>query len=93
MPRERKFSLPDSGSMMVLARCLSGRRLEILRSLTAGEKSLGQLAREIGVHRGYLTETINLLQSQELVRVERRGRSKVPRLTVDRIVIQLREAV
>lgn len=74
-----------------MSKCLTGRRLEILRSIARKPQSLGDLAREAKVHRGFLTETVNLLQSQEIVRIVRDGRRKIPELAIDRLVINLQE--
>jgi len=89
--KERKLALTDGESLTLLAKCLSGRRIEILRSIAQKKQSLGEIAREVGVHRGFLAETVNLLQGQQLVRVVRVGKKKVPELLVERIVVQLQE--
>lgn len=65
--------------------------MEILRCIARRRQSLDEIARETGVHRGFLTETISLLQSQQIIRVVREGRRKIPELAVDRLVVILRE--
>jgi predicted transcriptional regulator len=90
--REKAVSLSDDDSLALIAKCLSGRRLEVLLSIARKRQSLGQIAKELGVHRGFLTEAISLLQSQQLVRVVREGRRKIPEIAVDRIVVNIKEA-
>ena len=89
--KERKFDAGNDESLSLVARCLMGRRLDVLRCIARRRQSLEEIAKETGVHRGFLTETINLLQSQQIIRVVREGRRKVPELAVDRLVIALRE--
>ena len=89
--RERAFGLADDDALGIISKCLSGRRLEILTSITRKRQSLGEIAEELGVHRGFLTETIHLLQSQQIVRIVRDGRRKIPEIAVDKLVISLRE--
>ncbi len=89
--REKKLAISDGDALALVSKCFSGRRLEILRSISPGSRSLGEIAEDTHVHRGFLTETVNLLQSQQIVRVVRAGRRKVPELVIDRIVINLQE--
>lgn len=89
--REKKLTLSDDDSLALVSKCLGGRRLEILRSIAQKSQSLGEIAKEAKVHRGFLTETVNLLQSQQIVRIVRVGRRKIPELLVDRLVISLQE--
>jgi predicted transcriptional regulator len=89
--KERAVGLSEEDSLALIAKCLSGRRLEILLSIARKRQSLGQIAKELGVHRGFLTETISLLQSQQLIRIVLEGRRKIPEIAVDRLVVNLRE--
>ncbi len=89
--REKKLTISDDDSLALVSKCFSGRRLEILRSISRGPRSLGEIAKETRVHRGFLTDTVNLLQGQQIVRVVRAGRRKVPELVIDRLVINLQE--
>ncbi len=89
--RERNVSLSDEDALGLIAKCLSGRRLEILMSIARKRQSLGDIAKDVGVHRGFLTETINLLQSQQIIRVVREGRRKIAEIAVERLVVNLRE--
>ncbi len=89
--REKKLALSEDASLALVSKCLAGRRLEILRSISRRSQSLGEIAKETSVHRGFLTDTVNLLQSQQIVRIIRVGRRKVPELVVDRLVINLQE--
>src|SRR5205823_3970932 len=89
--KERKFDAGNDASLGLVARCLTGRRLEVLRCIARRRQSLEEIARETGVHRGFLTDTISLLQSEQIIRVVREGRRKIPELTIDRLVITLRE--
>ena len=88
--KEKTVSLSDD-SLDLIAKCLSGRRLEILLLIAKKRQSLGDIAKEVGVHRGFLTETINLLQSQQIIRINRDGRRKIPEMAIERIVVNLRE--
>ena len=90
--KEKAVSLSDHDSLALIAKCLSGRRLEVLLSIARKRQSLGQIAKELGIHRGFLTETISLLQGQQLIRVVREGRRKIPEIAVDRLVVNLKEA-
>ena len=90
--REKAVNLSENDSLALIAKCLSGRRLEVLLSIAHKRQSLGQIAKELGVHRGFLTETISLLQSQQIIRVVREGRRKIPEIAVDRLVVNLKEA-
>lgn len=89
--RERKLAADEDDSLNLVAKCLAGRRLEILRCIARKRQSLEEIAQETGVHRGFLTETINLLLSQQIIRIAREGRRKIPELAIDRLVISLRE--
>jgi predicted transcriptional regulator len=89
--KEKRFSLSEESALTLVSKCLSGRRLEILRSIARKPQSLGEIAKDARVHRGFLTETVNLLQSQQIVRIVRNGRRKVPELVIDRLVINLQE--
>ncbi len=90
--REKRLSVLDDESLDILSKCLTGRRLEVLRSIIRKRQSLGDIASELHVHRGFLTETVNLLQSQQIIRIVREGRRKVPEVLVDRLTISLQEA-
>jgi predicted transcriptional regulator len=89
--KDKTFDLSDDDALALISKCLSGRRREILSSIARKRQSLGELAKEVGVHRGFLTETVSLLQSQGLVRIVRDGRRKIPEIAVDRLIVSLRE--
>jgi len=52
-------------------------RREILKQLTAGSLSAGELAKSFSITKGSMSHHFNVLKAAELVRTERRGQSIV----------------
>jgi len=52
-------------------------RREILKKLTAGSLSAGELAKSFTITKGSMSHHFNVLKAAELVRTERRGQSIV----------------
>jgi len=52
-------------------------RREILKQLTAGSLSAGELANSFAITKGSMSHHFNVLKAAELVRTERRGQSIV----------------
>ncbi|HYQ46539.1 MAG TPA: autorepressor SdpR family transcription factor [Polyangiaceae bacterium] len=52
-------------------------RREILKKLTAGSRSAGELAASFAITKGSMSHHFNVLKAAQLVRTERRGQSIV----------------
>src|SRR3954465_16051352 len=65
------------GSEGILKALADPTRREILKRLTAGSLSAGELASSFSITKGSMSHHFNVLKAAELVRTERRGQSIV----------------
>jgi predicted transcriptional regulator len=64
-------------------------RLEILRRLGNGSWTVGKLARSLGRHAPAVSRDLRLLESRGLIRMELRGRERVPSLRARFVLLPL----
>jgi predicted transcriptional regulator len=86
-----RLTLEDADELESVAKCFTRRRAEILKCISKNGKNLEEISEEIKVNRSFLTETIRMFREAGIIKVEREGKSKIPRVAADRVVFEIVE--
>ena len=88
---EIKFSLNNPNRLEILGKILSATKMKVLREIALNKSlSIGEIQERININRSFLTETLQLLQSLNIIKIKRDGRKKIPLINVSKIIIDLK---
>jgi len=84
------FTIKDPNRLEILGKVLSATKIKVLSEIVSNKNlSIGEIEKKLNINRSFLTDTLQLFQSLNIIRIKREGRKKIPILNTSNIIIDL----